>query len=574
MNKERIILPLRVGIIDSGIYEFNLKIMKYVKKISSLNNDEKIIDEIGHGTAIADLITRDLNTEEIELYIYKLFEKEFSAEVKYFERIIEMAIGDNVQILNCSLGTIDPTAKYELDSVIKKATDKGIIIITAWNDEGYTTYPANFERVISVKSGDQKSQTEWYWEKNKHPHYIFRGTKQRVNWKDGNQIFIGGSSIAAALCTRHISYEIIKNNLKLSFSEIEKHLQKNSKKKIEINLDRSPLIKWNCFNAKIKKVGLYPFNKEMHGFVRFRKNLNYDIGWIADLSKSKNAGKSTSEILLNCNEDIYINAGLPEDHYDIDTLIIGYLNKVAEAAGKDLLNEALGYAFEKKINVFSFLPPVNLEEWQNKFTDNGLWIEVPTVYYNYALEVLQKVPEKKAFDTPILGVLGTSSQQGKFTLQLALRYELQKRGLKIAQIGTEHQSGCFGMDFTFPIGYGGDKSVHIPLDFYIPLLRRVISELDTEGFDTIIIGAQSGLLTPNPYYYGNIYHKMFFTGCMPDRSILVYNESDDLTLIQSSCGYIKSISSQEVFYRVSHERIFKEGANKLAIEIVNDLLKE
>ena len=187
-------------------------------------------------------------------------------------------------------------------------------------------------------------------------------------------------------------------------------------------------------------------------------------------------------------------------YWKIDTLIIGYLDKASEAVQKDLLSEALTYALERKLNVFSFLPPTNYDEWKERFEVNGNWLEVPTINYNYVLEVLQKVPEKKAFDTPILGVFGTSSQQGKFTLQLALRYELQKRGFKVAQLGTEHQSGCFGIDNTFPIGYGLDKSVAMPFDFYIPYLRRVISELDKEGYDTIIVGAQSGLLSPNPYY--------------------------------------------------------------------------
>lgn len=566
--------PLKVGIIDSGIDIENSSLMKYARKTVNIENSREVNDEIGHGTAIADLITRELEPDELELYIYKLFNKELNVDIKDFAKILELAIGDGIHIINCSLGTIDPSAKYELENIIREACDKGIIIISAWNDENYTTWPANFEGVISVKSGNQKSQTEWNWEKNKHSHFIFRGTEQRVRWKDKSQLFIGGSSFAAALCTRQISNEIIKNNLSLNFREIEKYLEDNAVEKIEINLERSPLIHWNKFHTKMKRVGLYPFFKEMHGFVRFRKNLNYEISWIADFSKSKNAAKNTKEILANCNEDIYINNGLPEDHDNVDTLILGYLDKASEAMQKDLLTEALNYALKKNLNVFSFLPPDNFDEWKRSFINNGNWLEVPYINYNYALDVLQKVPEKKAFDTPILGVFGTSSQQGKFTLQLALRYELQKRGFKVAQIGTEHQSGCFGVDFTFPIGYGLEKSVTVPLDFYIPFLRRVISELDNEGYDTIIVGAQSGLLSPNPYYYGNLFSRIFYTGTIPDRSILIYNESDDKTLVDNCSDFIKSISSQNVFYKVSFDEIRNEGVNNLATEIVNILMKE
>ena len=557
MSKERIILPLRVGIIDSGIDTGNLQLMKYVNKAVGIKDDREVNDEIGHGTAIADLITRDLSPDEIELYIYKLFDRNLNVEVKEFKTMLETAIKDNLHILNCSLGTIDPSAKYELEELIKTAANKGITVISAWNDEDYTTWPANFEGVISIKSGEQKIQTEWHWENNKHPHFIFRGTKQRVKWKNNSQLFIGGSSFATALCTQQISKEIIRNNLKPDYYEIDKYLKEKAANKIEVSIERSPLIHWNSFHTKMKKVGLYPFFKEMHGFVRFKKNLNYEINWIADFSKSKNANKSTKDVLENCDEDILINNGLPEDHGNIDTLIIGYLNKASEALQKDLLNEALTYAFERNISVFSFLPPSNLDDWKNKFSNNGNWLEVPIINYNYALEVLQKVPEKKAFDTPILGVFGTSSQQGKFTLQLALRYELQKRGFKVAQIGTEHQSGCFGMDFTFPIGYGHEKSVIIPLDFYIPFLRRVISEIDNEGYDSVIVGAQSGLLSHDPYYYGNIFSKLFLIATLADRIILVYNRGEE-KLIEMTNAFIYSITGQKIFYKICFDSIKAE----------------
>lgn len=207
------------------------------------------------------------------------------------------------------------------------------------------------------------------------------------------------------------------------------------------------------------------------------------------------------------------------------------------------------------LNAFSFLPPDQVDQWTEKFEEKGLWLEIPIINYSYALEILENVPEKKAFDTPVLGVFGTSSQQGKFTLQLALRYELQKRGYKVGQIGTEHQSGCFGIDFTFPSGYGLDKSLQIPMDFHIPLLRRVISEMDKSNYDLIIVGAQSGLLNPDPYYYGNLYSEIFCSAVIPDRVILIYSKHDENILINIIEEYIHAKTHQYVFAKISFEKL-------------------
>ncbi|MGI0010738.1 MAG: hypothetical protein ACREAE_04980, partial [Nitrosopumilaceae archaeon] len=376
-------------------------------------------------------------------------------------------------ILNCSIGTIDPDAKYQLQEAVKLVIQSGVVVVCAWNDEDYTTYPANFDGVISVKSGSQKSQTEWEWERSKKDHFIFRGTKQRVKWKNNSQIFIGGSSFATALCTRMIAEQLIRKRIPKELTSIESFLKAHATFKREVDLNPSPIIPWNDFCYKMKTVGLYPFYKEMHGFVRFQKELPYQIGWIADFKLSKNSGKFTDQILGNCDESIFVHPGLPDDPQAVDTLILGYLDKAEEAQRRDLLSEVLDYAVRNCLNVFSFLTPQSEDEWKEKLISTDLWLRIPKITYNDALKILKDVPEKKAFDTPVLGVFGTSAQQGKFTLQLALRYELQKRGYRVGQIGTEHQSGCFGIDFTFPSGYGAENSIQIPLDFHIPLLRRV-----------------------------------------------------------------------------------------------------
>lgn len=550
---------LKVGIVDSGIDTRNVRLMSFVDKGVFVRPESfdyaNFRDQLGHGTACADLITRGFTPQDVRLYVYKIFGNENGVDIGLLRRALGLALEDKVDIINCSLGTIDPDAKYQLQGTADNVVKQGTVMVCAWNDEDYTTWPANFEGVISVKSGNQQSQEEWGWESNRKDHFIFRGTKQRVKWGDNSELFMGGSSFATALCTRAIVGKVVKREVEPGVSAVESFLKKDAAFRRSVSLDASPVIPWNRFQSKMKNVGLYPFYKEMHGFVRFRKELPYRISWVADIPHSKAAGRLTSEVMQNCDEEILIGSGLPSDHANIDTMIVGYLDKASEARKKDLLTDALSYAIERHCNVFSFLPPADHTDWEQRFESEGLWLDVPRIRYDKVLEILQNVPEKKAFDTPIIGVLGTSSQQGKFTLQLSLRYELQKRGYRVGQVGTEHQSGCFGIDFTFPSGYGAQHSLQIPLDFHIPLLRRVISEMDKGQYDMIIVGAQSGLLSPDPYYYGCVPSELFLTATLPDKVILVTNRTDPKDFVERVKSGVFSKTGLLPFFLIDFENL-------------------
>ncbi len=569
-------MPLRIGIIDSGIDTQDQRLMRFVEKGIHVETGAMATaayeDQIGHGTACADLITRNFTPEEIRLFIYKAFDREAHVEIPKLRRALHCVLQDEIDLLNCSIGTIDPEAKYQLQEVVKLAVAKGIVLVCAWNDEDYTTYPANFEGVISVKSGAHKNQTEWGWEQNKKHHFIFRGSRQRVRWKNGSQVFLGGSSFATALCTRTLAEQLLGRNISKQFSAMLSFLQMRAAFKREIDLNPSPVLPWNDFYRKIKKAGLYPFYKEMHSFVRFRNKLPYEIGWIADFKLSQHCGKRTDQVLENCDATLEVQHGLPEDSQGIDTLLVGYLDQASAAQRKDLLREALEYAVNHHVNVFSFLPPCEEEEWRNRFESAGLWLEIPKITHVDAIKILKSVPEKKAFDTPVLGVFGTSAQQGKFTMQLALRHEFQKRGHRVGQIGTEHHCGCFGVEFTFPSGYGAMNSLQMPLDFHIPLLRRVLSEMDKGQYDVIIAGAQSGVMSPDPYYYGCIFSEHFFTAALPDKTILMTNPSDPEELVQRISQYVAAKTGQPVFQTVCFDNATKRDFEKVVSNTVDRLL--
>ena len=140
---------------------------------------------------------------------------------------------------------------------------------------------------------------------------------------------------------------------------------------------------------------------------------------------------------------------------------------------------------------------------------------------------------------PVLGVFGTSSKQGKFTLQLELRIRLQQLGYKVGQIGTEPQSLLFGFDSVFPIGY--NSTVHMSPESMILYLNNIINEL-CEKSDIIIVGAQSGTVPYNSLNISRIPIKQisYLYATQPDAVVLCVNPYDPYDYVKRTIGFIES----------------------------------
>ena len=141
---------------------------------------------------------------------------------------------------------------------------------------------------------------------------------------------------------------------------------------------------------------------------------------------------------------------------------------------------------------------------------------------------------------PVIGVFGTSSRQGKFTLQLKLRELFLERGYSVGQIGTEPSALLYGMDYVFPIGY--NASVHIAGFDTIRYLNHIINVLCEKDNDIILLGSQSGTVpfdTGNLVQY-NIPQYEFLLGSQPDIVILCINPFDDFDYIVRTIKFIES----------------------------------
>ncbi len=164
-----------------------------------------------------------------------------------------------------------------------------------------------------------------------------------------------------------------------------------------------------------------------------------------------------------------------------------------------------------------------------------------------AQEYLNRSQAEPEVDRPVLGVFGTSSSQGKFTLQLALRRELQQQGYRIGQVGTEHHAELFGMDISFPMGY--DSRVELPMQHWPMYLDRRMRQLCCEQKpDLVIVGSQSGTIPYNVDDHRTLTlpSLAFLIGTKPDACILVVNAADEESYVRATITTLESLAQTQV----------------------------
>lgn len=187
-------------------------------------------------------------------------------------------------------------------------------------------------------------------------------------------------------------------------------------------------------------------------------------------------------------------------------------------------------------NILSYLP----EELKKSHTDI-YWPEISSSFLpKYQFGKLH------CLSTPVLGIMGTSSKQGKFALQMILRKEFRKRGYRVAQLGTEPYSQLFGFDAVYPMGY--NSSIKLSGYESIYMLNDMLYKMELGEPDIIITGSQSGTI---PYSHVNLRSMTqstieFLFGTEPDAVILCVNPYDSMDYVKRTIIFIQSAVNTQV----------------------------
>ncbi len=189
--------------------------------------EKAVIDDFGHGTAIAGIIAAQSNdfgiqgiVSNVEIFDLKVLNGKGNGTIDDFIDAVEWCITNEIDIINVSFGF--QTKDKRLEKVINRALDYNIIIVAAaGNTYGLgVDYPAKYEGVISVNSINEDLKLLNSSATGKID-YVAPGYKILSTDNTGGYSAFTGTSFAAAYVTGAIA-KLLKDN------NFEKNLGKNN----------------------------------------------------------------------------------------------------------------------------------------------------------------------------------------------------------------------------------------------------------------------------------------------------------------------------------------------------------
>lgn len=524
---------MNIAIIDSGTKDYENITKGYNFRVKGDNEiiiENNFHDTYGHGTAVYSIIKK--NNEECNYYIFKVIDQNDTIDEKIICTALEYIFNNlDIDIINMSLGTVS-LSDDRMYNICKRLYDKGVILVSAFDNEGAISYPAAFDCVIGVDGSDLcRKVDDFIFYEDKILNVAAKGGMQRVKWCEPDNIMVKGSSFACAHATNKI-VNIYKNGIK-SFEEILEYF-----KSIAIQIIAYEEKEEKVFEYKIDRAVIFPFNKEMHNFVRYPELLDFKVMEVYDTKYSSNVGRKTTDVMIDKSVKEYCIKNIDDIKWDLfDTLVIGHTEKLLSYIGKEnIVDSLIKEAINRGKNIYSF-DRIDKAEYKN---DN---IYFPAVIDKY----LPPLREGKLFyiNKPVLGIFGTSSKQGKFTLQLELRKRLIDEGYQVGQLGTEPNALLFGLDCVYPVGY--NRMVCLDEEEQIRYLNYKMNEI-ADGNDLIIVGSQSGTV---PYEYKNTsyytYEQVnFLMATNPDAVVLCINYYDEINYIRRSINVIEQLGECKV----------------------------
>lgn len=157
-----------------------------------------------HGTEVINNILYEC--KDVQIWAIKVLEENGKGKVCDLLEALKFCISQKVDVINISLGTQTQNRQLilSLEQVCRDAISQGIIIVAANNNhQGYDSYPAAFDFVVSVSTNRKaREYTLFNGEKNEiyfcSPYIFSKGTK-KYEIKRGNSYLCG--YVTGVLCT-------------------------------------------------------------------------------------------------------------------------------------------------------------------------------------------------------------------------------------------------------------------------------------------------------------------------------------------------------------------------------------
>ena len=496
----------KIAIIDSGVSGEQISNCFKVDVVGDIHDS---IDHINHGSVIFNIIKN--YSKNVRVRCVKITDDIEIREEALCAALRLLLRDSDVDIVNISMGVVIGEKIGEIAELCSQLRKRGIIIVSAFDNDGAMSYPAALPGILGVDVSPRCKLINQY-EYVESEIINIRAFSGVLNTKVDNKVLsVAGTSFACAIMTAKVADLYGKGVV--DFEEILEKLKKDASYVVQGNYYEAPSEMW-----KISRAIVFPFNKEMNALLANQDLLNFDIMGVYDPSQLGNVGKRVSDILSgSLKKDFIINSISNMDwKLDFDTVILGHTREISETLNYNFKEYIVQQCIKYNKALYSF-DNIDAKDGLKYYEPRILDVNVPSNRFGKLYQV----------HCPVLGVFGTSSRQGKFTLQLKLRSCFLNAGYHVAQIGTEPSAPLFGMDAVYPMGYDGitPKNARDAITVINDMLNKCV----TSETDIVLVGAQSG---SNVYSCQNIslFHletHNFLLAVQPDAIVLCVNSYDD-----------------------------------------------
>lgn len=529
-------MSVRIVIIDSGI---SLKQRDRCKKISCYKDySSGVEDTIGHGSAVFHIIESNWDGD---IEVIKVFEKDEEVNEDILIDVLKGFLKEEKRgdvVINISMGITLCNRKEEFNQLCQKLISKGYIIVSAFDNDGAVSYPAAFKGVIGVDTS-RKCRNVTEFEYVESDLINIRGFSGEQNLPDPAGEFkkFSGSSFVAPYITAMIAKWLMLNKV----HDLDSILEALREQSVLI-YEKKELEKTEHLFT-IKKAVIAPLNKEITSLIKFIDLLPFEIINVYDLRHMRTIGKKVSDILKYKLDKDFIIKNLENLDWndDFDTLILGHMKEINHFLKEDLTEKIIIQCLKYNKKVYSF---DSLSGYQDLISQKRELFQYPEI--NSAHVPGNQFGKMYQVHCPVLAIFGTSSKQGKYTLQLKLRKKFMQNGFKVAQLGTEPSAKLFGMDEVYPMGYNGN----VLIEGYDEILtiNHLINQMIHDDTDILIVGAQSQSVAYSSqnlslFPIGNV---NFLLATQPDIILLCVNIFDNDAYIKRTINYLEGMIDTQV----------------------------
>lgn len=554
-----------IAVIDTGIKlehhdfkDLNCESYYYNSSCKKILKSKKMgEDNFGHGTACSWIIHRKLS--KCKIISIKALDENGVGSAEAILSSLDWCIENNIKIINLSLGTYDISFIPKFEEIGKKAKEKNVLIFaSAGTNANISSIPARLNNYICVDTNNSLGKYDYYFDTSSKKIYA-KGGRQRVGWIGPDYIYISGSSFATAHMSSNVAIlqQQDPNNL-MSFVE-ECSVFKNKTGENNGVESADPIIAFNSKKFNLGHALIINLNKESCHFYRFRDSLDFSINHIVNLSRKRHFDLLHNKE-IGLTEELIINGlnAIEKIIDDYDTVIISRTHIISEIESKDIIRDILELSIKYGKNVYSleYIDYTMYPDVWEKAAEKGIKIRHPMISKADLAESQQyiEIYGRLGTETPVVGVFGTGTQQGKFTVQMTLRNLLKKKGYKVYNLGTEIQSELFGFEATYPMEI--DSSIKFDQWNIVEYLQGQMRKLELKNPDIIITGSQSGII-PTNYAVNSRNYTLpsigFLMGTLPHAYILTVNFDDDINYIKQSINVLESIGKGKVILLVFND---------------------